>query len=301
MDKLRALTFFSRTVEAGSFAAAAQSLDVVPSALSKTIAALERELGFALFTRSTRRLALTAEGEAYYARCRAALAELEDAEAIARGGNVQPRGTLRVGMHPALRALVFAEIGRLLEAHPRLRIETLITNSPAALVDRGLDVMLSIGPLADSTLVARRLGWAQFVLCASPAYLRRWGEPKRPQDLLNHRAIVYARPDEEASTRWEFVRGRERQMVSVPIGMVVRDGVGLVDAGAGGCGLVRPYELAARRHLREGTLKPLMTDWSSVRQPLSAVFANGRHAPAKVRAFIEFAHALLSSSDLPRG
>src|SRR4051812_21726665 len=102
MDKLRALTFFSRTVEAGSFAGAAQSLGVVPSALSKAIAALERELGFALLNRSTRKLSLTVEGEAYYVRCRQALADLEDAEATARGGNVQPQGTLRVGMHPAL-------------------------------------------------------------------------------------------------------------------------------------------------------------------------------------------------------
>ena len=85
MDKLRALTFFCRAVEAGSFAAAAQSLDVVPSALSKTIAALEREVGFTLFTRSTRKLSLTVEGEAYYARCREALAELDEAETVARG------------------------------------------------------------------------------------------------------------------------------------------------------------------------------------------------------------------------
>jgi LysR family transcriptional regulator, regulator for bpeEF and oprC len=301
MDKLRALTFFSRTVEARSFTAAAQSLNVVPSALSKTIGALEREIGFTLFNRSTRKLSLTVEGEAYYTRCRLILAELEDAEAVARGGSVQPQGTLRVGMHPALRSVVFPEIGHLLESNPRMKVETFITNSPTALLDRGLDVVLCIGRLADSTLVARRVGWAHFVVCASPDYLRRWGEPRRPQDLVQHRAIIYARPDEEPNTQWEFTRGKERQVVTVPVGMVVRDGVGLVDAGAGGGGVLRPYEFAARRYVAAGSLKILMPEWSGSKHPVCAAFPNNRHVPAKVRAFVEFAQALVSNEQRPTG
>ncbi len=294
MDKLRALTFFSRAVETGSFAAAAQTLDVVPSALSKTITALERDLGFTLFNRSTRKLALTVEGDAYYTRCRQALAELEDAEAMARGGGAQPQGTLRIGMHPALRSVVFPEIGRLLESNPRIKVETSITNAPTALLDRGLDVVLCIGPLADSTLVARRLGWARFVVCASPDYLRRWGEPKRPHDLAQHRAIIFARPDEEPNTRWEFTRGKEREVVAVRVGMVVRDGIGLVDAGTGGGGVLRPYECAARRHVAAGSLKILMPEWSGTKHPVSAAFPKSDHVPAKVRAFLDFAQALVS-------
>ena len=294
MDKFRALTFFSRSVEAGSFAGAAQSLGVVPSALSKTITALERELGFTLLNRSTRKLSLTAEGEVYFARCRQALAELEDAEATARGGNLAPRGVLRVGMHPALRSIAFAEIARLLDPHPHMKVETFITNSPAALLDRGLDVVLCVGPLADSTLVARRLGWARFVVCASPDYVRRRGEPKQPEDLAQHRAIIYARPDEEPNTRWEFIRGREKQVVSVVASLILRDGVGLVDAGVGGAGVLRPYEFAARRHVEGGALKVLMAGWSSTRHPVSAVLASSRYVPAKVRVFLEYAESLLS-------
>lgn len=294
MDKLRALTFFCRTVDTGSFAAAAQALDVVPSAVSKTIAALEREIGFAVFHRSTRKLSLTVDGEAYHARCRQLLADLEDAEAAARGGRAQPQGTLRVGMHPALRSVLFAEVGRLLEPNPRMKVETFITNSPAALVDRGLDVVLCIGPLADSTLVSRRLGWAHVVACAAPDYVRRWGEPKRPRDLAQHRAIIYARPDEEPNTRWAFTRGKERQVVTVPVAMVVRDGIGLVDAGAGGGGVVRPYDFAARRHVAAGSLRLLLRDWSGPTQPVCAVFSGGRHVPARTRAFIEFAETLVA-------
>lgn len=295
MDKLRALTFFARAVESGSFAAAAQALDVVPSVLSKTITALERDLGFTLFNRSTRKLALTVEGDAYYTRCRQVLAELEEAEAVARGGNVEPQGTLRVGMHPALRSVLFREMGRLLESKPRMKVETLVTNSPSALLERGLDVVVCIGPLTDSTLVARRLGWARSVVCASPDYLRRWGEPKRPQDLAQHRAIIFARPDEEPNTRWEFTRGRERQVVSVNVGMVIRDGVGLVDAGAGGAGVLRPYEIAARHHVAAGTLRILLPEWSSTKHPVFGVFPQSRHIPAKVRAFLEFVQAFVGN------
>jgi LysR family transcriptional regulator for bpeEF and oprC len=295
MDKLRALRFFVQAVESGSFAAAAHALDVVPSALSKTIVALERDLGFTLFNRSTRKLALTVEGETYYTRCRQALGQLEDAEAAARGANVEPQGVLRIGMHPALRAVVLGGTGQLLEANPRMKLETLITNSPAALLGRGLDVVLCIGSLPDSTLIAPRLGWARFVVCASPDYVRRWGEPKRPEDLARHRAVIFARSDEEPNTRWEFIRGSERRVVSVPVGAVIRDGVGLVDAGAGGAGVLRPYEIAARHHIAAGRLRILMPEWSGPKHPVFAVFPRSRQSPAKVRAFLEFAQALITT------
>lgn len=296
MDKLRGITFFCRTVEAKSFAAAAQSLDVVPSALSKTIAALERQVGFTLFNRSTRRLALTVEGAAYYRACRQLLAELEETEARARGGHVHPRGTLRVGMHPALRALVFPELTKLIEAHPDLNVETVITNSPTAVLDSGLDVVLRIGEAADSTLIARRVGWASFVLCASPDYIRRRGAPSCPRDLERHEAIIYARPDEEPNTAWTFTRGTEREVVNVRVRMIARDGIGLIDAGVGGAGVLRPYETAARRQLADGQLQLLLPDWSSRREPIYATFPNSRQVPAKVRAFVDFAEALLTSS-----
>src|SRR6516162_5472709 len=129
MDKLRAMTFFCRAVESKSLAAAAQALDVVPSALSKAISALERDLGFALLNRSTRGLSLTEEGALYYERCRQIIADVEAAESIGRNGEAQARGTLRVGMHPALRYAMMTTLQPFLDAHPDLTVETVITNS----------------------------------------------------------------------------------------------------------------------------------------------------------------------------
>jgi DNA-binding transcriptional LysR family regulator len=295
MDKLRAITLFCRTVEAQSFAAAAHASNMVPSALSKAISALERDLGFKLMHRSTRKLALTEEGSAYYEHCRQLLHGLEEAEAEALKGRSSARGTLRVGVHPALRFVLFSQCGGLLDAHPGLKLETVITNTSGAVLDEGLDVVLHIGKLADSGLVSRHLGWTRPVVCASPAYLAARGEPRHPRELAQHRAAIYARRDEEPNTRWHFARGSERHVVDVPANFIARDGIGLVDTLIGGCCIGRPFDFAVRPHLASGALKALLTDWASERQAVYAVLPqSGRHTPAKVGAFLQFAQGILT-------
>ncbi|MDQ6679854.1 MAG: LysR family transcriptional regulator, partial [Pseudomonadota bacterium] len=187
------MQFFCRVAESKSFAAAASSLDVVPSALSKAVAALEHELGFTLLNRSTRGLSLTDDGAAYYERCRQIVLDIEEAESSGRSGRAHARGTLRVGMHPSLRFETLTRLGAFLEAEPNLKIETVITNTPAAVVDEGLDVVLHVGQLSDSSLLARQIGWSRSLVCASPGYLAAAGEPRHPEELARHRAVIYAR------------------------------------------------------------------------------------------------------------
>jgi LysR family transcriptional regulator, regulator for bpeEF and oprC len=301
VDKLRAIALFCRTVEAKSFAAAAQRLDVVPSALSKAIAALERDLGFSLMHRSTRKLSLTDEGAVYYEQCRQLLQGLEDAEAGARRGRARAGGTLRIGLHPALRFWTLARLAGFLDAHPDLKMETTITNSPAAILDEGLDIVLRIGKASDSSLVARQLGWASSVVCASPAYISAWGEPGSPDDLTRHRAIVYGRRDEEPNIRWEFTKGRERRTIEMPIRLIMRDGVGIADAAIGGCGVARPFAFAVQALLDDGKLQALLEDWKSERQPLYALLPpKTRGVPAKVRAYLEFFESALSTAGVSK-
>ena len=295
MDKLRAVTFFCRAVEAKSFAAAAEVLDVTPSALSKAIGVLEKELNSSLFNRSTRHLSLTPEGAAYYERCRQILQDLEDAESVAFGGRTEPRGTLRVGLHPAVRLAVVSELRNFLEANPNLNVETTTTNTPSMLLTGGLDVIVRIGEMADSGLVARQLGWTEFVVCASPAYLRARGRPTKPEDLANHPAIIYARPDEEPNLEWEFVRGASQRVVAVPMRLVVRDGVGGVDAAIKGCGILRPFEIAVREAVAAGQLEVLLPEWSSDKVALFAVFPKRRMLPAKVQAFLDFVQHIVTN------
>jgi LysR family transcriptional regulator, regulator for bpeEF and oprC len=300
MDKLRAMTFFCRAAEAKSFAAAAQSLGVVPSALSKVISALERELGFSLLSRSTRSLSLTDEGALYYEHCRQILSDIDNAESMGRCAGAQARGTLRIGMHPGLRYPMMTTLGPFLDEHPDLKVETLITNAAAAVVDDGLDLVLHIGALSDSSLIARPLGWTWPIVCAAPAYLASRGEPRHPSELTEHRGVIYGRRDEAPNTRWRFTKGSETCDVDVPVRVVSRDGVGLVDAALSGCGLARPFEIAARHLVAAGQLRELLKDWTGEQQAITAVLPpRGRTSLAKVRLYVEYVAAMLAGEGRP--
>jgi LysR family transcriptional regulator, regulator for bpeEF and oprC len=293
MDKFRALKFFCRAVETKSFTSAAHALDVPPSVVSKVISALEADLRFTLFNRSTRRLSLTEAGARYYDHARQILLDLEEAEAIARSGTVQPTGTLRVGFHPAFRIAVMRKLGEFVTANPGISIEFALTNSPAALLDEGLDVVLRIGELPDSTFVARQLGWTALIACASSAYLQRLGRPRHPRELSAHRAIIPGRRDEESFAHWSFSRGKRREVVAVPVALVAREGIGLVDSAVGGVGIAQIYEIAARPHIDEGRLEAILTDWSCGRKAVYAVIPSRRNVPTKVRVFLDFVASLI--------
>jgi LysR family transcriptional regulator for bpeEF and oprC len=156
--------------------------------------------------------------------------------------------------------------------------------------------MLRIGDMTDSGLVGRRLGRAEFVVCASPAYLRKWGKPMEPQDLSHHQAIIYAMPDEEPSTQWKFVKGEVRRDVTVPVRLIIRDGVGGIEAASKGCGILRPFEIAARDAISAGQLEVVLPGWSSGKLAVFAVFPKSRGGiPSKVQAFVDFAQHTLSS------
>lgn len=297
MDKIRAMRFFCRAVEEKSFSSAAQALDVVPSALSKTVAALERELGFPLLNRSTRGLSPTETGAAYYERCREILRDIEHAEGLGRDDIAGARGTLRIGMHPALRFDLMTAMGALLDAHPELRIETVTTNSPSAVIDDGMDLLVHVGSLRDSGLIARQIGWVQPIVCASPAYLAARPPLRHPTELAGHRAVVHARRDEDPNARWSFTRGAERCDVDITAHVVVRDGIGLIDAALGGAGVTRLSEIAVRRFLAQGQLREVLGEWIGEPKPITAVLPQqSRPPPLKVRLYLDHLTTILDGS-----
>jgi LysR family transcriptional regulator for bpeEF and oprC len=175
-------------------------------------------------------------------------------------------------------------LGPFLDAHFELKVETLITSTASAVLDEGLDLMLHIGALSDSTMIARPLGWTRPIVCATPDYLALHGEPHHPRELAEHRAVIYARRDEASNTRWTFSKVLETCDVDVPVCVVTRDGIGLVDLALSGCGLARPLEIAARHLLSSGQLRAVLNDWTGERQAITAVLPpQGRTPPAKVR------------------
>jgi LysR family transcriptional regulator for bpeEF and oprC len=294
MDKLRAMGFFCRAVEMKSFVAAAKALDVPPSVVSRIISSLESELSCTLFNRSTRRLSLTEAGAAYYEQCRELLLQVEQVEALARDGSLRPSGTLRLGYHPALRSPLVRKMEEFLASNPAISVELAATNSPAALLDDGLDLVLRIGPIDDTSFVARRIGFTTLLTCAAPAYLARFGTPTHPRDLCEHRAIIPARRDENLFTQWSFAKGNRAETVKVPVVLVLRDGVGLADLAAERAGIAQIYDTTACHYIADGRLHRVLETWSSGRQPVYAVLPSQRNTPAKVRAFLEFARSLMA-------
>jgi LysR family transcriptional activator of dmlA len=303
MDKLRALRFFCRVAETSSFAAAAYELDVVPFVLSKVIAALEADVHFKLFNRTTRRVSLTEHGTRYYDHCKRLLIELDEAELVARDGVAKPVGKIVVGMHPAFNRMLLSRINEFLTAYPDIVVEATITSTPGTLLEDKLDLLITFAELPDSDVGVTTIGTTRHVLFASPAYLKKNGVPRTPEDLRKHAFIVSGRPDGPSYTRWTMRRGREVQTVHVPVRMISRQGTYLYEAtlcGAGICRLVELFSPTFSTSLIEGgQLVQVLPDWSLGSLPIRAVVPDRKNVPAKVRVFIEFLRSIIKEANKP--
>ncbi len=195
MHQLQALLAFSETAKRGSFAAAARDIGAVPSTVAKAVTRLELSLGLRLFHRSTRQVSLTLDGERLFARCQRVLAEVEALHADAAGTRAAPGGSLRIDVPVVLgRRVIVPMLADLAARHPALDLDVRLSDAYADLVKDGVDLALRIGELADSRLVARRVGSQDWVLCAAPAYLARKGVPRSVRALVSHDAVVFRLP-----------------------------------------------------------------------------------------------------------
>ncbi len=292
MASLEAIRLFVQTVDAGSFTAVARRLGVTPSAVSRRVAGLERDLGVLLLARSTRALRLTTDGAAFHARCSRVLDELEDAQnALARAKRT-PSGLLRIDVPISLgRTVIVPAIPELLDRHPDVRIDMTMRDQRIDPVAEGVDVLVRIGELTDSDLVARRLGEARMVLCASPAYLRKHGTPRTPDELARHQRIGYfrdGRPD-------PFVILTEQGRISVdpPTRFNTNDADAMATVARAGHGIVKLFDFAIRKEIDAGELVAL-DDLVGPSWPIHALYPRNGHLIAKVSAFLDFASELFA-------
>ncbi len=291
MGALDGIEFLTTTVEAGSFAAAARRLGLTPSAVSRRVAQLERELGVTLLARSTRSLRLTHDGQAFHERCVRILGELNEArEALARTRK-RPSGLLRVDAPVALgRSVLAPALPRFLERYPEIEVNLSLRDQLVDPIAEGLDVLVRIGKLADSPLIARRLGDSRIIHCAAPAYLRRRGTPRTPADLARHDCLGYLR------------EGRPD-----PLGFVVDDAVVRVDIrgrvhandvdvlrrlALAGHGVVGLFDFLIGEELTGGALVQVLPEHPSTTWPIHALYPKSRHLLPKVAVFLEFAAGL---------
>jgi DNA-binding transcriptional LysR family regulator len=297
MDKLRALKFFCRVAETKSFAAAAYELDVVPSVLSKQVAALESDLRFKLFNRTTRRVSLTEPGARYYDHCKRLLIDLDEAESLERGGMAKANGKIVVGIHPAINRVLMARINEFLITYPDIVVEATITSTPATMLEDKLDLLITLADLPDSGFGVRTIGTTRHVLAASPGYLKKHGTPRTPDDLRKHAFIVSGRPDGPSYARWTMTRGSEVQTVYVPVRMIMRQGVHIYEACLSGAGISRQVDLHIRPQIKRGELVQVLPGWSLSTLPIRAVVPDSKKMPEKVRVLVQFLRSIIKEAD----
>lgn len=294
MDRLDAMRAFVQVVDSGSYTQAALQLNLHKATVSQQIQQLEERLGTRLLTRTTRSVASTEEGRAYYQHACTILQQVDEAESLLRKGTQGPAGHLRVDVPVAMGRLVFApEMRGFLERYPKITLELGCTDRAVDLVQQGVDCALRGGPLPDSQLSARRVGDLRFVLCAAPRYIEQHGLPATPDDLARHQQVGFVLASTGKVRPVTLTREGRRVEFDVPARLVTTDSAAALSAGLDGLGVIVLAEFVASHHLSSGALVRVLPGWSCPSLPLHLVTPTLRKRAARVQAFMDWAHALL--------
>jgi len=288
MNGFSDVAFFSLLIKHGSMAAAAQQLGVTPPAVSKRLAAIERRLGVRLLHRTTRQISLTPEGEAYLVGGARVLEELEMLERTVAGSQAEPKGLMRVCATLGFgRRHIAPALSQFARQYPDVEIQLHLTDRPVNVVEEGFDLQLRFGEPPDSRLVARLLARNRRVLCASPDYLRRTGEPSSPRDLAQH-ACLFIRESEETFGSWHLRSGGRSETVKVRGPLASNDGECVLGWAIDGHGILMRSLWEAAPVLRSGKLKLVLPEWNLASADIYAVFPSHSHLSAKTRALVDF-------------
>lgn len=287
VDRARSLAMFAAIVEDGSFSAAGRRLGLSPSAVARSVDRIEERLGVRLLLRSTRTLALTAEGQAYLHAARRILADLDDSEQqIADQG--APRGRLRVSAAISHgRLCVVPLLGAFAARYPHILIDIALTDTLVDVSAGQADVAIRFGPLADSALTARKIGETRRVIVASPDYLARVGRPVEPEDLHRHNCLNFN--FRRAEPTWPFSRDGQDFTLSVKGRIEANNGETLGQLAAAGVGIARVGAFSVADEIADGRLVAILEDFNPGDVELiHAVFVGGATMPARIRVFVDF-------------
>jgi DNA-binding transcriptional LysR family regulator len=286
MDRLDAMRIFVTVARLGSFAEAARQLRLSPSVATRSIAQLEDQLGLMLLTRTTRSLRLTDRGEIFLASCQQILSDMDDAERRARGENAEPRGELRIAAPIVFGRLhVLPVVNRILTEHAGLSVRLMLSDRNVNLVDDGIDIAMRIGDLADSSLIAVKLGEVSRILIASPDYLQKRGVPKSLAALSDHDLIAFESID--ATNEWRF--DTDGKPVRVEPRLIVNNADAAIAAAEAGIGIARTLSYQVRESVLGGRLTPVLQKFAPPASPISAIHSPRRVASANVAAFVKAA------------
>jgi DNA-binding transcriptional LysR family regulator len=287
-ERLSGMIAFARAGSLGSYRAAARSLSVSPSAISKSIQRLEQHFGVSLFTRTTRSLVFTAEGRDLHERVLQLLRQAEEIEQVAKSARSEPTGTLRIATSLPIGLHVIAPvITAFRKRHPKVLLDVRLSDQIVDLIGEGIDLAVRIGELSDSSLLSRRL--SPYTLCcyASPDYLARCGTPQHPDDLAEHETVNLRYQSTGQALRWPFLIG-DKEVERLPSSRVVLDAseavLAAIAAGAG-IGLAASFMAAPRMKRQE--LVPVLSEFAVHRHNITAIWPESRRSNPAVRAFLD--------------
>ncbi len=290
MDQLQAIRVLARVIETGSFTRAADSLSLPIATVSKLVRDLESHLGVRLLQRTTRRVTVTPEGEAYYARSGRILRDLEDIDGAFSAVRGKPRGQLRIDVGGSTaRDVLIPLLPDFVRRFPDIRIDLSVSDRSVNLIGDNVDCVIRGGSLANSSLVARPLGAAVMVTCASPLYLKQAGVPSTPDELKNgHRLIAYLSSDTGRPFPFRFEREGDKTEIKLDHRIGVNESNAHLAACIAGLGIVQTFGYAAAQALREGRLVEILQPWRPSPYPFHVVYPQARHVTPRLRVFMDW-------------
>ncbi len=291
MDKLRSMQVFVKVVETGSFSAAAPSFDLSAVMIGKHIAELEQHLGVRLLQRTTRRQQLSEIGERYYQECCEILAKVECAEKLTAQFSGQPRGHLKIACAMAYgSACLTPVVSEFLQAYPAIRLDLDLSDKLVDLLANRYDAAIRVGPLSDSSLIARPLRPYDMVICAAPAYLARRGTPQTLADLAQHECLDFLHW--QPGTRWGLASPSQRAQIP-PARLRINHSHALKQAALAGFGLIMQARVLLQAELAQGLLSEVLADLPTPAKEVNLLYLQDQFETPKLRSFIEFVVARL--------
>lgn len=288
MAGLQAYLAFTETVKHGNFAGAAREMGISASAVAKSIGRLEEDLGIRLFHRTTRKVTLTSDGHELHERCKHITDEIEALRNDAAETRSEPSGTLRLNVPVVLgRQLIVPVLTQLVRRYPRLALDVVYSDRYADIIAEGLDAVIRIGQLPDSTLVSRKIGEQSLVICGAPAYLKERGVPRKPADIANHDCLLFRNPSIGLLRPWQFKESRKAIEIKPASRIAMNDGEALVAAAASGMGLIQVPTLMAAGEIANGRLVAVLQRHAPPALPISIVYPSARRITPRLRVLIE--------------
>ena len=294
---LNSASIFLSVIRAGSFRKAAENIGIPKSNVSRKVSELETSLGAKLLNRTTRSISLTDAGRIFIKHAELAIAHFNEAERAVLELSRQPQGQLRVTATVSMgQHFLSSLITRFLEKFPEIKINLHLTDREVDLISERFDVAIRIGKLQDSALVAKLIGKSTYRLVASPAYLKKNGMPKSPDDLRSHSCLQYSHSGGATLNDWPFRVGKVNKEISVTGQFISDDFLALREAALGGVGIARLPSHVVKDHLNTKKLISILDFYAPPATPIHLIHMGGRHLPFSTRTFIDFVYPQLTKA-----